>query len=80
MRPAFVAPVFVATMVAALLIHGAQARQPSHIPTFQEALDAAWSRLPQRANFAARQNTAAARDLAGGALVPPTRRRPSRTS
>lgn len=70
MRPAFVAPILLASLLAILLVHGAQARQPSRNPTFQDALNAAWARLPQRATLTARQNTAAARDLAGSALVP----------
>lgn len=65
MRPAFLAA---AILFAAAIF--ASARQPTRPPSFADALDAAWERLPQRANFAARQNTAAARNLAGAALVP----------
>ncbi len=39
-------------------------------PSFQDAVAAAWASLPQRQNFAARLNTAAARYASGGAWFP----------
>ena len=50
-------------------------RQEAHSPglplmSLHQAIADAWGRLPQRATFAAQQNVAGARDLAGSALLP----------
>lgn len=44
--------------------------RPLPLISLHQAIADAWARLPQRNNFAAQQNVAGARDLAGSALVP----------
>lgn len=65
--------------LAALLVlsHGvvSAAAKPPVVPrvaetTLHQAIEEAWTRLPQRNTLAAQQNTAAARYLSGSALVP----------
>lgn len=53
---------------AAMAAHAA--RPAMRAPSFREAVEAAWSRLPQRQNFVALRNVAAARYAAGSALFP----------
>ncbi|WP_428488310.1 TolC family protein [Rhodopila sp.] len=50
--------------------HGQPPAVPNAAPSFHDAVAAAWARLPQRQDFAARQGVAAARFATGGALFP----------
>ncbi len=58
-----------AAAFAVLLTAAAQA-QEQKLRSFHDMVADAWARLPQRQEIAARQNVAAARYRAGGALVP----------
>jgi cobalt-zinc-cadmium efflux system outer membrane protein len=59
-----------ALTVGLLVAAPALARPPETVPSFHDAVAAAWAQLPQRRAFAARQGVAAAQLAAGGTLFP----------